>query len=179
MYSTNHKSHPSLVSSLPGAAETSAAIRRGQLEISNPIPIRQEGPNEPDVRIDGGRHAYQTSSTTVAKTDTWPRRSTAPSVQLLSPQDSDESPVFHASDSHYNTNRTSAALTTTQQSMSSLPLGGSLKKGGAIRAAFRRMFGSRRRRDTFSTDASDQRSVGDTALHSHAHFLVQFPIEPH
>lgn len=163
MHSSNHKPHASIASSLPWAADTTAAIRRGKLEISYPMPIPHKIPDEPGSRIDGGRHTYQISPTSLGNTDTWPRRGTAPALQDINPQPLDANRAWNGS-GFYNNNsaRTSAALTNTQQSMSSLPSNGSVRKGGGIRATFRKMFGSKRRRDPFSTDANDHRSVGDT-----------------
>ncbi len=177
MHSSNHKSRPSIASSLLGAADTGAAIRQGKLEISNPIPIPPEALDEPNSRVDDGTPGCH-SSTSFAKTDTWPRRSTAPALPEFHPQHSHGVPLPHAASSYNNINRTSAALTNTHQSMSSLPSGGSVRKNIGIRATFRRMFGSKRRRDTFSTGINDQRSVGDTDLHSPAYLISLFAIEP-
>jgi hypothetical protein len=107
-----------------------------------------------------------------------PRRSTAPALQAFNPPAVDRGSALHASNSCHNTIKTSAALTNTQQSMSSLPSVGSVRKGGGIRATFLKMFGSKRRSDTFSTGANDHRSVGDTDLHARVHPRVLFEIEP-
>jgi hypothetical protein len=172
MHSSNHKSHPSIASSLTKAGNTSAAIRRGKLEISDPIPIPQEDMSQLDPCVNDGRQGYP-SSTSFAKTDTWPRRSTPTALQDSSQQDShDGARILQASNTDNNFNRTSAALTNTHQSMSSLPSGGMVGKRGGVRATFRRMFGSKRRRDSFATGVNDQRSVGDTDLRS------RIPMQP-
>lgn len=167
MYSSTRQPQPSIASSLSAVADTSAAIRRGKLEISAPIPIPTEDLDQLDSRIGDARHRYH-SSFSSAKTDTWPRRSTPPTLQDCNRQDRHRNAVLQASCSYSNTSRTSTALTNPHQSMSSLPSGSSVSKSGGIRATFRRLFGSKRRRDTFSTAINDQRSVGDTNLHSRA-----------
>jgi hypothetical protein len=174
MHSSNHKSRPSIASSLPGAADKSAAIRQGKLEISHPIPIPYEALDEPDPKGNDRQHAYH-SSTSFAKTDTWPRRGTAPALHYFDRQDNIRDPAFHASNSYNSTNRTSALLTNSHQSMSSFHSGGSASKSGGIRATFRRMFGSKRRRDTVSADVNHQRTVGDTDLRPCGYL---FTIEP-
>jgi hypothetical protein len=168
MLSSRHTSHPSTASSLPWVADACGAIRRGKLEISKPIPILQDKAGEPTSRMDDALHGYQISPTSSGKTDTGPRRSTAPALHLFNPPYTDNVPGFHASASYFDSNRTSAALTNTPQSMSSLPSDGSMKRGGGIRATLRRMFGSKRSRDSFSTGVHDQRSVRNTALFSRA-----------
>lgn len=162
MHSSNHKSQASIASSLPWAADTTAAIRRGKIEISSPMPIPRKIPNEPGSRFDHGGHTYQTSPTSLGNTDTWPARGPGPALQDFNPQHLEESRVLNGSGSYNNSNRTSAALTNTQQSMSSLPSSGSVRKGGGIRATFRKMFGSRHRRDALFIGTNDHRSVGDT-----------------
>jgi hypothetical protein len=172
MHSSNHKSHPSVASALTKAGNMSAAIRRGKLEISDPIPIPHEDLSQLDPRANDGRQGYP-SSTSFAKTDTWPRRSTPTALQDSSQQDGhDGTRIVQTSNTDNDFHRTSAALTNTHQSMSSLPSGGMVGKRGGVRATFRRMFGSKRRRETFSTGVSDQRSVGDTDLHS------RIPMQP-
>lgn len=169
MHSSNHKSRPSIASSLPGAASTSAAIRRGKLEISDPILMPPNDLDEPAAGIDDGRDGCH-SSTSFPKTDTWPRSRTPPALQEFRPQGTHWGPVLPSSSPYHNTNRTSAAFTNTHQSMSSVPSGSSVRKSGGIRATFRRMFGSKRRSNTFSTGINDPRSVGDTDLHSSSTF---------
>jgi hypothetical protein len=178
MLSSRHTSHPSTASSLPWAADAYGAIRRGKLEISKPIPILQDKAGEPASRMDDTQHGYQSSPTSSRRADTGPRRSTAPALHVFNPPYINNVPGFHASTSYFDSNRTSAALTNTPQSMSSLPSDGSMKRGGGIRATIRRMFGSKRRRDSFSTGVHDQRSVRDTALHLRVHRCVPFAIGP-
>lgn len=169
MRSSNHKLHASFASSLPGAAGISAAVRRGKLEISNPIPISRYDLEGPDTRFDEARERLP-PLTTSAKPDTWPRGSTRPALQDCNPPAGHAGLVLKSSGPHHNTNRASAALTSTYQSMSSVRSGNSVRKSGGIKAAFRRMFGSKRRRDTFSTGADGHRSVCLTDLQPAAIF---------
>lgn len=174
MHYSNHKSHPSSTSSLSRTANTSVAIRRAKLEISDPIPISQEHLDELDSQVEDGRQGSH-SSTSVMKPDTWPRRSTLPALRGLSPRDGPDDPLSHASNSYNNTDRKSAALTSIHQSMSSLPSGSSMRKsGGGIRATFRKIFGSKHRRDSISTGVTDLRSVSGTDLHSR---ITSLPFE--
>ncbi len=173
MHSSNHKSHASIASSLPWAADTTAAIRRGKLEISNPMLMPHKIPEQPGSRIDGGGQSYQISPTSLGNKNTWPGRGTVPVSQDFNAQPLDENRAWNGSGTHTNSARTSAALTNTQQSMSSLPLSGSVGKGGGIRATFRKMFGSKRRRVQLSTGANDHRSVGDSYVHLHVPFAIE------
>jgi hypothetical protein len=161
MHSSNHNLPAHMASSHPRAPSKSAAIRRGELEISGPIPIARGGLDEQKLSRDHGGYGHQ-SSTSVGKTDTWPRRSTPPPLQDFYQRD-----VQHASGpppptpSHH-AHRASAALTTTHQSLSSMPSTASGRKNGGFRATIRRVFGSKRRRETFSAGMTDHRGVSDT-----------------
>ena len=176
--SSIHKSSSSITSPLPGPVNTSVAIRRGKLEISNPIPISPEGWHGPGPRIDDGHQQYQLLTTSIKnpKPDTWPRRSTTSASKDFHPQCGDGDAVLPTSSS-CNTNRASTALTNTHHSMSSVPPSGSVRRSGGIRATFRKMFGSKRRRDTALTGGIDQRSVGDTDLHTRSYFQPFFAPE--
>ena len=161
MHASNHKSHPSVASSLPGATSTSAAIRRGKLEISNPILLPQTVSDGPRSQIVDGQGRYK-SPTAFAQTDTWPRRMTPTSLQGFSQHGGYCEAVLNPSESYNSSNRTSAALTNNLQSMSSVPSTSSARKSGGLRATFRRMFGSKRTRDSFSTGVNEHRMVGHT-----------------
>jgi hypothetical protein len=177
MHASNHNSHSSVASSRPGATSTSAAIRQGKLEISSPIPLPQTVSDGPTSPIVDGQAGYK-SSTSFAKTDTWPRRMTPTSLQGFGQQGGYGEAVFNPSDSYSSSNRTSAALTNTLQSMSSVPSASSVRKSGGLRATFHRMFGSKRRRDSFSTGVSEHRMVGHTDPHSWPSLHDPFAIGP-
>lgn len=165
-----HKTSPSIASPLSGPVNTSGGIRRGKLEISNPIPIfSPEGWHEPGSRIDGSHQQYQLFAPSVdcSKPDTWPRRSTATGSKDFQSRHgySDSDAVLPASTS-CNANRASAAFTSTHHSMSSVHSSGSVRRSGGIRATFRKMFGSKRWRDTALTGGTDQLSVGGIEHHT-------------
>lgn len=176
MQSSNHRPHASIASSLPRAASKSATVQRGKLEISNPIPMLQEDSDESDARIDDGRVMHH-SSTSFAKTDTWPRKSMAPALQDLHPHKRHIDSVSGPSNSS-NNKRTSVAMTNTHQSLSSIASGGSMRKSTSIKATFRRMFRSRHGKDMLSTGANDHRNVRDTNLYPGEYLHVLFSVEP-
>lgn len=178
MHASNHQSHSSIASSLPGATSTCAAIRHGKLEISNPIPLPQKISDGPSSPIVDGQAGYKSSSS-FTKMDTWPRRMTPTSLRGFSQHAGYDESVLHPSDTYNNSsNRTSAALTNTLQSMSSVPSRSSLRKSGGLRATFRRMFGSKRTRDSFSTSVNDHRMVGHTDSHHGTTLHDPFAIGP-
>lgn len=160
MQPPNHKTHVSVPSSLPGAANTIAAIRQGKLEISDPIPLPQKLLHGPAARGDGP--AGHPSFPSFAPTDTWPRRMTPTLFKGHHHQASHAETALDPSTLYNNSNRTSATLTSTLQSMSSLPAAGSVRKGSGLKATFRKMFGGKRIRDSFSTSINEHRNVGLT-----------------
>jgi hypothetical protein len=153
-----------MVSSLPGAARKSAAIRQGKLEISNPIPVRRDELFEQATSIDHFQHRYNHSiSSTQLETGT---AGNAPLVlQDSSSQDDHGQLVMNGYDSQKNAKRASAALTTTYRSVASLPSAGSVRKSGGIKATLRRLFGTKRRRDTLITATGNQGSVSADGLY--------------
>lgn len=112
--------------------------------------------------MDDGYQRHQPSNPLIKspQPDTWPRRSTAAALGDPHPQHSHCDTVLHPSGSQ-NTNRTSATLTNTHHSRSSVPSSSSVRKGGGLRATFRKIFGSKRGRDT----VYDQRSVSGSLVH--------------
>jgi chemotaxis protein histidine kinase CheA len=116
-------------------ADTGAAVRRGELTISEPIPFSEDG-----ATFTGPRTVPPGYPSTPQTTDaTWPRNRT-PTQDLH---------VRHVSELHPQLGaRTSAGPSLLQSSMSSIPSKGSLaqKRPGGIRAALKRMFSSKKHR---------------------------------
>ena len=131
MPSPNHKSRRSGSVTL---ASTGAAVRRGDLKISEPIPFDETGLafNSPNTVPPTSYHQHVTDAT-------WPRKSTvAPDVHVR--HVSDGQPPIGA--------RASVGPSLLQSSMSSVPSKTSLsqKKPNGLRATIRRMFSSKKHR---------------------------------
>ncbi|KAH0848801.1 hypothetical protein FOPE_03058 [Fonsecaea pedrosoi] len=139
MPSPNHKAKGSGSLSL---ASTGAALRRGELKISDPIPFDESGVFSNTSTVPPARHlSVQRHNDT-----TWPRASTA----------TQDTHVRHVSDLPPHTrSRTSAGPSLNQSSMSSIPSKASLnqKKPNGLRATLRRMFSSKKHRSV-PTDTS-------------------------
>ncbi|KIX05394.1 uncharacterized protein Z518_06266 [Rhinocladiella mackenziei CBS 650.93] len=131
MPSPNHRSRGSF-----GHAATGAALRRGDLKISDPIPFDDSGgiyPNPNSVIPTRYPSGYRSNDAT------WPRKSTA----------AQDFHMRHTSDvAPHNDTRTSAGPSIIPSSMSSIPSKASLnqKKPGGLRAALKRMFSGKRQR---------------------------------
>ncbi|KIV84048.1 hypothetical protein PV11_06023 [Exophiala sideris] len=131
MPSPNHRSRGSL-----GTTNTGAALRRGDLKISDPIPFtesRDMFPQPTPAMSSTYDLAPRPNETT------WPCRTSPPQ----------EYNVHHTSDAPVNaTVRNSAGPSLIPSSMSSIPSKGSLtqKKPGGLRATLKRMFTSKRHR---------------------------------
>ncbi|KIX96335.1 uncharacterized protein Z520_08113 [Fonsecaea multimorphosa CBS 102226] len=139
MPSPNHKAKGSGSLSVP---ITGAALRRGDLKISDPIPFDESGAfsgasTVPHARHPSGQRQYDT---------TWPRASTA----------TQDTHVRHVSDvPPHPRARTSAGPSLIPSSMSSIPSKASLhqKKPSGLRATLKRMFSSKKHRSV-PTDTS-------------------------
>ncbi|KAJ9603097.1 hypothetical protein H2200_012392 [Cladophialophora chaetospira] len=164
MPSPNHRATRSGSGSL---ASTGAALRRGDLKISDPIPFDEAGItfNSPNV-VPPTTYLQHPSDAT------WPRKS-AP-VQ--------ENHVRHVSDvqPHAGT-RASANPSLLQSSMASIPSKASLtqKKPGGFRAVIKRMFSSKKHRsvpnDTTGFDYSDSGRLNPVAEQHHRKRLDSAP----
>lgn len=131
MPSPNHRSGGSL-----SLASTGAAVRRGDLKISDPIPYDESGEmfNGPNTVPPTRYHSAHPSNDA-----TWPRKSTP--IQDFH--------MRHVSDVPANTStRLSAGPSLIPSSMSSIPSKSSLnqKKPGGLRAVLKRMFSGKRHR---------------------------------
>lgn len=153
MPSPNHKARRSGSLSLAN----SAALRRGDLKISDPIPFDEAGTafNSPGI-------APPTSYLQPPNDATWPRKST-PAQDVH---------VRHVSDVQPHTGtRASTGPSLLQSSMSSVPSKGSLsqRKPGGLRAALKRMFSSKKHRsapsDTTGFQYSDSGHLNPVAEH--------------
>ncbi|OAP55428.1 hypothetical protein AYL99_10401 [Fonsecaea erecta] len=139
MPSPNHKAKGSGSLSL---ASTGAALRRGDLKISDPIPFDESGvfsgtSTVPPTRYPSGQRQQDT---------TWPRASTA----------TQDAHVRHVSDVPPQPRaRTSAGPSLIPSSMSSIPSKASLhqKRPSGLRATLKRMFSSKKHRSV-PTDTS-------------------------
>ncbi|KIW62297.1 hypothetical protein PV04_10481 [Phialophora macrospora] len=138
MPSPNHKARQSGSLSL---ANTGAALRRGDLKISDPIPFDEDG-----IAFRGPNTVPPTSYLQHPNDAIWLRKST-PAQDVH---------VRHVSEGQPRLGmRASAGPSLLQSSMSSIPSKTSLnqKKPGGLRAAIKRMFSSKRHRSA-PTDTS-------------------------
>jgi hypothetical protein len=132
------------------SSTTGSTLRRGDLKISDPIPIPQVGQDSlgPQTGIDAANHS---SSASLGRIDgTWPRKSTPPSSHVRTRSTGGsrhaEGLGFTSSDP---TARISTAPSVHNDSLSSVPSKSSLlkPKNGGFRATIRRIFGSKRHRE--------------------------------
>lgn len=141
------------ISSTSVGRQSAAALRRGEVKISDPIPL-------PRDNIDDGLPPDQDISNQRCLTDgTWPRRSTPPEADARPGSDSGRK-----GPSQLAVNRESAGRSANLSTMSSK---NSLKqrKSGGFRATIRSLFGSKRHRSSLSNDRSYHISVrGQTLL---------------
>lgn len=143
------------ISSTSVGRQSAAALRRGEVKISDPIPL-------PRDKLDEGLQPNQDMSTQriPSTTDgTWPRRSTPPEADARPGSDSgrrgpSQLAVHRESAGH-------SAILSTMSSKNSLKQ----RKSGGFRATFRSLFGSKRHRSSLSNDRSYHISVrGETLL---------------
>lgn len=141
---------PSAVASLGRRNSKGTAIRRGDLKISDPIQL----PAEPSHAI---RQPFTAKTPTKATTTpnlplegTWPRKSASPGLHSRTRSNgADELQKPHGRSSN-STSRTSAGPSMLNGYSPTSPSKGSLRKqkDGKFRSKLRRMFGSRRLRET-------------------------------
>ena len=148
MTSPNNKSRRSESLSFTG---TGAAVRRGDLKISDPIPFDEAGLafNNPNTVPPCSYHQHATDAT-------WPRGGAL----------AHDVHGRHASDVQPHTGtRASVGPSVLQSSMSSIPSKGSLsqKRPGGLRAAIKRMFSSKKHRSV-PTDTSGFQYSGSGRL---------------
>ena len=139
------------VSSLSLGRQSAAAVRRGEVKISDPIPL-------PKDKIDAGllvdqALGDQTRSTTPATDGTWPLRSTSPGNSTGPSSEGGQRDV-----SRLTLNRESTGPSVLLSTMS-LKTSLTQRKSGGFRATIRSLFGSKRHRSTLSNDRSYHISV--------------------
>ena len=135
---------------------TGAAVRRGEIKISDPIPVDSGY----DGQLPSTTADINAMSTTAWPQDaTWPRKSTPPELNH----------IRNASYGHDRTDfasRVSAGPSLIPSSISTAPSKGSLtprKSTGGFRSALKRMFGSKRGRLT-ETRKDAHRSVSECPI---------------
>lgn len=150
-------SHGKRISSTSVGRHSAAALRRGEIKISDPIPLPRDtldSPLQSDQETSNQRFL-------ISATDgTWPRRSTPPEAGARP-----GSAGGRRDTSQVVINRESAGHSAILSSMSSK---NSLKqrKTSGFRATIRSLFGSKRHRSTLSSDRSYHISVrGQSVFH--------------
>lgn len=138
------------ISSTSVSRNSAAAIRRGEVKISDPIPL----PRDNSIQFDQDTTTQQRFAT--AATDgTWPRRSTPPEADVRpgsvdGQRDASQLALNRESAGH-------SVLLSTMSSKNSLKQ----RKSGGFRATIRSLFGSKRHRSSLSNDRSYHISVRD------------------
>ena len=139
------------ISSTSVGRHSAAALRRGEVKISDPIPLPR------DMVVDDALQPDQDISNqqfvTSAADGTWPRRSTPPEAGARPGSDSGQ-----RRPSQLAINRESAghsAIISTMSSKNSFKQ----RKSGGFRATIRSVFGSKRHRSSLSNDRSYHISV--------------------
>jgi hypothetical protein len=149
------------VSSTSVGRQSAAALRRGEVKISDPIPL-------PRDKLDDALQPDQDISNQRSATDgTWPRRSTPPETDARPGSDSGRRGL-----SQLAVNRESAghsAILSTMSSKNSMKQ----RKSGGFRATIRSLFGSKRHRSSLSNDRSFHISVRGQNLLSSLPLLTQ------
>ena len=149
---SHHARH--LTKSLGRTNITGAALRRGELKISDPMPCGSGGSDESTLR--NGRIGVEASM--ISSTESvWPRKTTTSPGRSRSSTYHDPTDQRTMDDSP--TARLSLGPSTLNQSMSSAPSRGSLskRKDGGFRATLRKIFGPKRQRDKHATGREDLR----------------------
>ena len=143
-------SHGKRVSSTSVGRHSAAALRRGEIKISDPIPLPRDTLDSP---LQSDQETSNQRFLTSATDGTWPRRST-PTEAGARPG----SAGGRRDASQVAINRESAGHSANLSSMSSK---NSLKqrKTGGFRATIRSLFGSKRHRSMLSSDRSYHISV--------------------
>jgi hypothetical protein len=128
-----------------------AAIRRGDLKISDPIqPPHDVSPGINEQFTAGTLSNPTEASTTQQGGGTYLRKSVPPGFHTRTKSNGGPEPQSQPGAPYHATSRISAAPSMLNDSLASAPSKGSLKKqkDGGLRAKISRMFGSRRLRET-------------------------------
>ena len=166
MPSPNQKSCAS-AASIPRSNTTGAALRRGELKISEPIPITYD--NKVGLGLHGGLGGLglNTTSSRARADGTWPRKSTPLSASSIPTSKEYHGPFEHGCTSYNRTIRVSASPSTFYDSLSTAPSKVSLskRKNDGFRATIRKMFGNKKKGNTVLEERDGQsRSVCNTRL---------------
>ena len=148
MPSPSHRPNPSTTS--PGRRDSKgAAIRRGDLKISEPIQLPDEVSQGTSQQFDIGSPSNPTITSTPQLEGTWPRKSVSSGFHIRTRSNGGNEPQSQRGASYNATSRTSAGPSMLSGSLASAPSKGSFskQKDGGFRAKIRRMFGSRRLRE--------------------------------
>ena len=149
MPSPTHRPTQSLTSSGPRDSK-GAAIRRGDLKISDPIQFPHDVNHGPSQHFAIATLSNPTTMSTPQLDGTWPRKSVSPTFHTRTRSNGGNEPQSQRAASYNATSRISAGPSMLNGAPSSAPSKGSLskQKDSGFRAKLRRMFGSRRLRET-------------------------------
>jgi hypothetical protein len=141
---------PSSVTS-PGRIDSKgAAIRRGELKISDPIQLPHEAGQGISKHFTTGTLSNPVTILTPPLEGTWPRKSVSPGFHKRTRSNGGYEPQSHRGASSNATSRISGGPSMLNGPLAGAPPRASLnkQKDGGFRAKIRRMFGSRRLRET-------------------------------
>ena len=153
----------SSTASLGRSSSAGAALKRGDMKISDPIPIPRVSDDAFDSTYANGKLDYASTTLYNQLDGTWPRKiaSTAPHVRAWS-----NGATISAKQDDMNLSKSRTSMGPSI-SLSSAPSKGSLskRKNSGFRLMIRRMFGSKRHRETLSP-APDMRAQSVSHLSS-------------
>ena len=153
----------SSTASLGRSSSTGAALKRRDLKISDPIPIPRVSGDAFDSTYANGKLDYASATLYNQLDGTWPRKSASPAPHVRA-RSNGATISAKLDDINFSKSRTSMGPSI---SMSSAPSKGSLskRKNGGFRVMIRRMFGSKKNRETLSP-APDLRAQSVSHLNS-------------
>ena len=148
MPSTTHRPGQSIAS--PSRHDSKrAAIRRGDLKISEPIQLPREVNHGTSQQFPDGNQSKPTTGSTPQLEGTWPRKTVSPGFHTRIKSNGDNERQSQRGASHNAISRISAGPSVFNGSLANAPSKGSLskQKDGGLKAKIRRMFGSKRLRE--------------------------------
>ena len=182
MPSPTHRPIQTLTS--PGPRDSKgAAIRRGDLKISDPIQLPHDVNHGPSHQFTIATLSNPTTMSTPQLDGTWPRKSVSPTFHTRTRSDGRNEPQSQRAASYNATSRISAGPSMLNGALSSAQSRGSFskQKDSGFRAKIRRMFGSRRLREANLSSGTGGHSAHTVSWNqafssSHYHLTYRLPI---
>jgi hypothetical protein len=170
----------SSITSLGRMDSKGAAIRRGDLKISDPVQLPHDVGPGINEQLNVGTLSNPTETSTPQLGEACPRKSVPPSLHTRTRSNGGPEPQSQLSAPHHATSRVSEVPSMLNGSLARPPSKGSLKKqkDGGLRAKISRMFGSKRLRETTlstCTEVHHSHPVSINIISSSFHHPIQSP----